>query len=113
MAHHVDRFAHGDAADFERDCQVALHDEAQERIANALEKVVTAYEQLWEAREDERLMHRLDPFDIVRKRAEKLRADLMSNLYRDIANPARDRVSERHAKILDLINRLAIEVGCQ
>tara|TARA_R100001079_G_scaffold98771_2_gene62710 strand:+ start:218 stop:559 length:342 start_codon:yes stop_codon:yes gene_type:complete len=113
MAHHVDRFAHGDAADHERDCRVAEHDEAQERIANCLEKVVVAYEQLWEARDDERLMHRIDPFDIVRRRAEKLRADLMNNVFRDIANPARDRVSERHAKILDLINRLAIEVGCK
>tara|TARA_Y100000004_G_C8865384_1_gene390908 strand:+ start:129 stop:470 length:342 start_codon:yes stop_codon:yes gene_type:complete len=113
MAHHVDRFAHGDAADFERDCRVALHDEAQERIANSLEKVITAYEQLWEARDDERLMHRIDPFDIVRQRAERLRQNLMANVFQDIANPARDRVSERHSKILDLINRLAIEIGCQ
>ena len=113
MAHHVDRFAHGDAADFERDCRVADHDEAQERIAEALEKVVAAYRELWEARQDERLIHRLDPFDIVRKRADRLRQAVHLEVTDRAADPAHPTFREQDNRTIDLINRLAIEVGCQ
>ena len=112
MAHYVDRFAHGDEADHARNQMVENHDDAQSDIADALEQVVEAYSKLWEAREDERLMFRHDPFDIVRKRAEKLRQKWTADVIQDIVSPRPAINSERHARTIDLINRLAIEIGC-